>query len=61
MVFVRLLAFFALSLLGVSAALYLITRNPRYLSFFWQTFKFSVVVALVVLALFLLERLLPIL
>jgi hypothetical protein len=61
LVFVRFLAFLCLSVLFASAVLYLLTRNRRYLGFFWQTLKFSVVVALVVLAFFLLERLLPIL
>jgi hypothetical protein len=57
---VRLLALFALIVLGVSAALYLFTRNRRYLDVFWLTLKASLVLLLVVLLLLAFDRLIPI-
>jgi hypothetical protein len=59
LVVVRLLALFALVVLAVSAALYLFTRNRRYLDVFWLTLKASLVLLLAVLLLLALDRLLP--
>ena len=54
---VRLLVYLALITIGVSGALYLFTRDRRYLSFAWQIFKFSAIFLAVFGALFVLERL----
>jgi hypothetical protein len=53
-----------LRLLGVLAALsvaggvgaYLLTRDPKYLQFSWRVFRYAVIVALLVFALLILER-----
>ena len=50
-------AFVALITIGFSLVIWLFTKNPRYLNFAWQLFKFFAVFALVVMALFVLERL----
>lgn len=49
----------ALALIGIvgALALYLFTRNRRYLTFAWRIFQFAFVFLLVFLALYLLERL----
>jgi hypothetical protein len=48
-----------LVLIGIvgSIALYLLTRNRRYLTFAWRVFQFAFVFLLVFLALYVLERL----
>jgi hypothetical protein len=43
-------------LLILSGAMFLFTRNPRYMEFAWQTVRFSVLLLLVFGLLFLLER-----
>jgi len=53
----RLLVYLALITIGVSGALYLFTRDKRYLTFAWQVFKFSAIFLAVFGALFVLERL----
>ena len=53
-----------LRLLGVLTALsvaggvgaFLLTRNPKYLQFSWRLFRYAVIVALLVFALLILER-----
>jgi hypothetical protein len=35
---------------------YLLTRNPKYLQFSWRLFRYSLIVALLVFALMILER-----
>ena len=50
-------AFVAVITIGLSLVIWLFTKNPRYLNFAWQLFKFFAVFALVVMALFVLERL----
>ena len=57
MVILRFVAFMALIAIGLSWAVWLFTKNPRYLNFAWQLFKFFAVFAVVVMALFVLERL----
>lgn len=44
-----------LSVAGGFAA-YLLTRNPKYLNFSWRIFRYSLIVALLVFALLILER-----
>ncbi|HUL41291.1 MAG TPA: hypothetical protein VLV32_05230 [Burkholderiales bacterium] len=57
MVILRFMAFVGLITIALSIAMWLFTRNPRYLNFTWQLVKFLVVFAVVVMALFVLERL----
>ena len=47
----------ALIAIGLSWAMWLFTKNPRYLNFAWQLFEFFAVFAVVVMALFVLEKL----
>ncbi|HVS26355.1 MAG TPA: hypothetical protein VHE58_03530 [Burkholderiales bacterium] len=56
-VVLRLVAYIALIAIGLALALWLFTRNRRYLNFAWQLFRFFVVLAALVLGLFVLERL----
>ena len=41
---------------GASAAVYLVTRDKRWLRFAWQLVKFGLVILVIILALFALER-----
>ena len=45
----------AISIAGGVGAFFL-TRNPKYLQFSWRVFRFMVIVALLVFALLILER-----
>lgn len=56
-VVLRSVAYIALIAIGLALALWLFTRNRRYLNFAWQLFRFFVVLAALVLGLFVLERL----
>ena len=56
-VVLRFVAYIALIAIGLALALWLFTRNRRYLNFAWQLFRFFVVLAALVLGLFVLERL----
>lgn len=58
MVIVRLLLFLALATIGGAFLLFLIKRDRRYLRFVWQTVKFTLVVLALILAMFVVERLL---
>jgi hypothetical protein len=57
MLVIRLTSFLALGAIAVSLALYLITKDRRYLRFAWQTFKLALVLFVIVTLFFLLERL----
>lgn len=57
MVVLRLVGILALIAIAGTLALYLFTRNRRYLTFAWRVFQFAVVFLLVFLALYVLERL----
>ncbi len=57
MVLVRLLLFFALATIVVSAILYLFKRDRRYLSFIGQVIKYTILLMTGVLVFFLFERL----
>ena len=46
----RILGFIVLVVIAASGITYLITRDRRWLRFGWQLFKYSVVLALIVLA-----------
>ena len=57
MVILRLIGLLVLITISVSFALYLFTRNRRYLMFAWRAFQFAIVFLLVFMALYVLERL----
>ena len=57
MLVLRIVGFLLLITIGASLVTYLLTRNRRYLTFAWQVLKYGVVVAIIVLAFLLLERL----
>ena len=52
----RVVGFLLLITIGASLVMYLLTRNRRYVTFAWQTLKYGMVVAIIVLAFMLLER-----
>ena len=56
MVVLRLVGALVLITLGVSAVLYLFTRNRRYLTFAWRVLQFAFIFLIAFLALFVLER-----
>ena len=56
MLILRLFIVLVALLLILSGAMFLFTRNPRYMEFAWQTVRFSVLLLLVLGLLFLLER-----
>ena len=57
MVVLRLIGILVLIGITGSIALYLFTRNRRYLTFAWRVFQFALVFLLVFLVFYLLERL----
>jgi hypothetical protein len=52
----RIVAFVVVLLIGASLAAFLFTRDRRFLRFAWQSFKYAVLFAGVVLILLALER-----
>lgn len=56
MLLLRLLAVLAVVTIGVSALGYLFTGERRYLGFAWRVAKVAILVSLLVLLLFALER-----
>jgi hypothetical protein len=58
MLILRLVGALALITIGTAFVLYLFTRNRRYLTFAWRVFQFGLVFAMVVMALYVVERLL---
>ena len=56
MVFFRLIVVVVLAALGICVALYVFTRDRRYLRYAGQIVKIGLIVVLVVLALFAIER-----
>ena len=52
----RIVAFVVVILIGASLAAFLFTRDRRFLRFAWQSFKYEVLFAGVVLVLLALER-----
>ena len=52
----RLLAVLTLLLVGGGVAAYLLTGNFRYVRFSWRVFRYAVMLALLVFALLILER-----
>ena len=57
MLVLRLIGILVLIAIAGSFALYLFTRNRRYLTFAWRAFQFGVVFLLVFVTLYALERL----
>jgi hypothetical protein len=53
----RVIGFLALIAIGASVVTFLVTKDRRWLRFGWQVLKYSVIVALIVLAFLALERL----
>jgi len=56
MLILRLFLVLVTLLLIVSAAMYIFTRNRRYLEFAWQTLRFTALLLLTFALLFVLER-----
>lgn len=52
----RLMAVLTVISVAGGVVAYLLTRNPKYLHFSWRLFRYSLVVALLVFALMILER-----
>jgi hypothetical protein len=52
----RILAVLVVLSVGGALIAFLFTRNRRFLRFAWQMFKYAVIVAAIVLALLVLER-----
>ena len=52
----RVLGFLVLVVIAASGVTYLVTRDRRWLRFGWQLFKYSVILALIVLTFIVLER-----
>ena len=58
MLILRLIGIFALMAIGVSLALYVYTRQRRYLQFAWRVFTAAVMFVLLLMAFYAAERLL---
>mgnify|MGYP000882794235 FL=1 len=56
MLILRLLAVVVLLAVAGGVVAYLLTRNAKYLQFSWRIFRYSLIVALLVFALMVLER-----
>jgi hypothetical protein len=58
MLLLRVVGLLAAIALGVSALLYMLSGERKYLRFAWRLFKYSLFVVVLILLLFLCERLL---
>ena len=58
LIVIRLLGFLAIATIGAALAAFVLTRNRRWLRFAFQVLKLSVVAGLVLVLLYVLERLL---
>ena len=56
MLVLRVVGFLLLITIGAALVTYLLTRNRRYLTLAWQVLKYGMVLAIIVLAFMLLER-----
>jgi hypothetical protein len=56
LIVLRIVAFAVVLLIGASLAAFLFTRDRRFLRFAWQSFKYALLFAGVVLVLLALER-----
>jgi hypothetical protein len=57
MLILRILGALLIVTIGASCAVYLVTKDRRWLRFSWQILKFGLLIILIVLALLALERL----
>ena len=57
MIVLRLVGILVLITIGASLAMYLFTRNRRYIQFAWRVFQLAVVFVMVFMVLFVVERL----
>lgn len=57
MIVARLAGLLVLIAIGAALVLYLFTRDRRYLAVAWRVFQFAVVFLMVLMALYVLERL----
>jgi hypothetical protein len=57
MLVLRILGALLVIALGISTAVYLVTKDRRWLRFIWQLFKVGVLIILIILLLLALERL----
>ena len=53
----RIVGFFVVATIGASLLTYLVTKNRRYVTFAWQVLKYGMLMAIVVLAFIVFERL----
>ncbi len=53
----RIVGFLVLITVGASLVVYLLTKNRRYVTFAWQLLKYGMLMAIIVLACLLFERL----
>lgn len=53
----RIVGFLVLITVGASLVVYLLTKNRRYVTFAWQLLKYGMMMAIIVLACLLFERL----
>jgi len=58
LIVIRLLGFLAIATIGAAFVAFVITRNRRWLRFAYQVLRLSVVVGVVLVLLYMLERLL---
>jgi len=58
LIVIRLLGFLAIATIGASVLAFLLTRNRRWLRFAYQVLRLAVVAGLVLVLLYVLERLL---
>ena len=56
MLVLRIVGFLLLITMGSALVMYLLTRNRRYVTFAWQLLKYGMLMAIIVLAFMLLER-----
>jgi len=57
LIVLRLIGILGLITIGASLAMYLFTRNRRYIQFAWRVFQLAVVFVMVFMVLFVVERL----
>ena len=57
MLVLRIVGFLLLITIGGSLVTYLLTKNRRYVTFAWQLLKYGMLMAIIVLACLLFERL----
>lgn len=56
MFLLRILAILTVIAVGVGVVAYLATSNPKYIRFSWRVFRYALMLALLIFALLVLER-----